>query len=1065
MNMSLDLKIKNQQLKLLQENNFLFPDEDCNIIIPYLPSGYKDYSNNGYVQGQKLIDNYLTYKRLWTGNDAFTITWKGSTYMTKNPDSNINLKINWQLGEYILGYNESHYSSVDITDDSALTDYKKTVAENTITFRIRADKYDLNENYKYMFYKVPEISNNIIYRVVSLDTEYIGRTKVCYVLTLKSLQQELENTGRAKQQNIMNSAPGSGYYDPLILEDGKEYKETETLKRIDRTRWLTIDYTKYINNPVKYVVVKAFGLCWFNSFSCVGRRVNRLDDMTTYTTPRLIFPINYVQASTPTLYRTQTAEDNYYWLNGTLTIQFTKDMYEAMQDFMDVNKVWTNQGIVQYQQKGDTKEPESTNPKTNGVYSYTLYGNTQEIGGKLVYKPWKFGLDREINYDTTGVMGCETTTYMRGKDRFIHDYNWAAYWCHKAYSVVPLGIENTMTFGNMVGGGLQTAMSGGIANIITGGILFGIGILGSMFSKVANKNLKNGICGMIPAKLFDFMANEASGSLGNKVANVNWFKLSYLMGGEENDFIKFFNTSTMNTSFQAELTDLFEKNNIRYETTYIGQTKKENGDKIFDNGNPLLVNGDETLVELGTDNIGFIIDSFNIQAIYSGDYSVEFLNKDKEVIWSTIIQSQAKWSGSIREWNTWQDTSIYGVENIYLDEPVKWPEYPAIPDIGTSTGDISIPLDAEFKVVDTREMDNSFNDYDLQKKFTTKEIYEQSTQMKELNWELNVYDSYFNKKISYGNQMGDGYKKMKIYRIGKTDGTNQIMKYTKDTSGQDGWNIKQLIFTNRTEISPDFFWEVYNEIKLTIYDGSGTLTLVFNKDNYSDQSLKTHNKDLATSVWFQQGLHPNAKQRITEVMHVRNNYYNTTGTSQLFDAHWWFGQPIYTKNHTFYEYKSWIEFDKDKVYLHFSLENSILYVDFDASKYPNDKIYYQYVIQPNTKVNTQYNYPAWTNDVLKDGTIYEANLVSKDNVNYIDRLNTGRYIYQPTLTIHQRGTNEGQKIYNYITMETRDTNGNNPYSELYVGLQLKEISAVRNLQQAEIYKDSIIMSMETNQDK
>lgn len=918
--MSSDLAIKNKQLKLLQENNFLFPDEDCNIIIPYLPSGYKDYSNNGYVQGQKLIDNYLTYKRIWTGNDAFTITWKGSTYITKDPDSNINLKINWQLGEYILGYNESHYSSVDITDDSALTDYKKTVAENTITFRIRADKYDLNENYKYMFYKVPEISNNIIYRVVSLDTEYIGRTKVCYVLTLKSLQQELENTGRARQQNIMNSAPGSGYYDPLIIEN-ENFKPTEQqlekgiYQKIDRTRWLTYNQDYFINNPVKKVVVKAFGLCWFNSFSCVGRRVSKYDDMTTYQTQSLIFPIEYVQASTPTLYRTQTAEDNYYWLTAAVNINFTDEAYNKMKDFLEINKVWPSQGIIEWD-----GTPENTNQKTGDVYRNTLYGNAVNIAGEIVYKPWRFDITNEKTYDNSGVFGCENVCYMSGKDRAIHDYNWAAYWCHKAYSVIPLGKENTITFGNMVGGGLQTIMGGGVANVIAGAFLFCIGILGSMFNKVANKNIKNGISGMIPAKLFEFMKSEASASLGNSIAGTSWAKLSYLMNSEENDFIKFFNTSTMNTSFQAELTDLFVKDNKTYWTAYIGQERDEKGNNIKPDGRALWVNGKESLQKMPDDNVGFIIDSFNIQAIYDGDYSVEFLNDKDEVVWSAIIQSQARWSGSIRQWNTWQDTSIYGRENVFLDDPLPWPEYPQIPNLQEGKN-IDMDINAEFKIFNSKEYESfTFNEiaqqFDGGYQLVNGTTYVVGTK----TYHFFVYDS--NKNIVYNSQR-DNPDGIKFWQRTLGDPNNkQIARFEKNmnSTGGQGWTTKQLIMTNDFYIDPNDFFEIYPQIDITINNGLSDFVISLNKDNWNNQEIRQNDIFLQNSVWHYPAETEYGNYRNTvSVFYVRHNI-DTFRTIFL-------QQPFFTRNHPFYEYKLFLTFDDNKVYLNFEFVKCTFYIN------------------------------------------------------------------------------------------------------------------------------------------
>lgn len=684
--MSADIKLKQVQLQLLQENEFLVPDEECNVIIPYVPSGYEDYSNLGFVKGQYKIDNFLTYKRLYTGNDAFIITWKGSTSIAPALNDKGQIHINWNLGEYILGYNEGHSSDVGFENDASFSEYKKHSVSNTLTFRIRADKYDLDENYKYLFYKVPEISKDILYRVVSLETEYIGRVKVCYVLTLQSLQQDLENTGRAKSQNVMSNAPGQGYYDPIVLYEEPQNKVLPFVK-IDKERILSVDESKFINNPVKKIVVKMFGLGILMNFTMVGRKIYKNDAMSVYGIPRLVFPMNFKQATTPTLYRTQSAVDNFYFVWGlNPVIQFNKDIFNAIKDMTDVNKTWTQQGIFTLPGQPTIEDGVAntglqcmiTNPKeSDGTFKYTLYGYVTPSTETPypIHNPWEFTINEDIVGDNKGVFG-SAIQYVIKKDktRNIHDYLWDSYWLNKKISVLPLDKKSTLTFGSALGTGFFGLLSGKTAGIIAGSILFSIGLLGTILTDVPKRNLTNTLCGIFPASMLDFMTAEASVSLPKAVTQTAWFKMSYFLNDDEQDFLTFFNTQTMNTSFEATLTDLFEKDGKTYETTLIGQTKHEDGSKIFNDGSQLLIGGGEQLKEIADNDEGFIIDSFNLQSIFSGDFSVEFLDKDREVIWSGVYQSEAKWTGSIREINTWRNTSIYGRENIFLEEPKPWPE-------------------------------------------------------------------------------------------------------------------------------------------------------------------------------------------------------------------------------------------------------------------------------------------------------------------------------------------------------------------------------------------------------
>lgn len=58
------MHIKNLERKIKDYNENLTLFDQQFVIIPYLASGYIDYSNFGQVSQQRLIDNYETYKRL-----------------------------------------------------------------------------------------------------------------------------------------------------------------------------------------------------------------------------------------------------------------------------------------------------------------------------------------------------------------------------------------------------------------------------------------------------------------------------------------------------------------------------------------------------------------------------------------------------------------------------------------------------------------------------------------------------------------------------------------------------------------------------------------------------------------------------------------------------------------------------------------------------------------------------------------------------------------------------------------------------------------------------------------
>lgn len=666
-----DMKMKSIERKMKDFNSSLTDFENQFVIIPYQPSGYIDYSNFGQVNNQLKIDQFETYKRLYTGNDAFIVTWKNSIdfdYSNQNTSDSTTKSINlkFQVGEAMLGWLEDSTSDNEISNDNSFSEYKSQKTITSYTFRINASKFELTENYTYYFYKVPEISNQILFKVVSLEKEYLGKELMCYVLRLESLQDTLANTGRAKQQNVMPNAPGQGYLQPKVVYKKDYQLEEEAVAGTDYVdlydRYVIPDKIYIQNNPVKKVVLKLFGLATLCNFTMIGRRAYLGGKFTDYGSPRLIFPINFSTPTTETLYRTQQAETNFYWaVNMYPEINFSGEVFDRLKSFLDFNQFWSQQGLMRL----DKDSTQATNPQNNGNYLYQLYGQQTSSG----YQKWIFSFpERDI---ITSYTYGTASTYKVGGNKIIHNHMFDSYWVQKQVSVLPLKSTNTLNFGWTIGSAYAASVA---RNVITAFSLLLIGIGATLYQQYTALKFQ-GIFGCIPASLCDFIIQEVNTTMTTD----NNLKLSYFMNSESTDngdFATFFKVSSLNTSFEAELTDIIVgtgNDTGEYTTDMIGQTTDSSGKEI-NGGNPLLMNGSYELKELQEENLGFIIDSFNLQAIFSGDFSVEFLDLNGEVIWSGVYQSQAKWTGSIRELNTWKDTSIFGRENRYLGKPLAWPK-------------------------------------------------------------------------------------------------------------------------------------------------------------------------------------------------------------------------------------------------------------------------------------------------------------------------------------------------------------------------------------------------------
>ncbi|MBR2708621.1 MAG: hypothetical protein IKE90_04230, partial [Bacilli bacterium] len=118
----------------------------------------------------------------------------------------------YQLGDFFLGIIETNNFSNNLERDTAFSDYIKQEQVNTITFRVH-NIFDINDNYNFYLYKIPELSKSTLYRIESIEKDFAVGTKelLGYVITFRTINQELATTGKSKQQNISNSAPGQGY--------------------------------------------------------------------------------------------------------------------------------------------------------------------------------------------------------------------------------------------------------------------------------------------------------------------------------------------------------------------------------------------------------------------------------------------------------------------------------------------------------------------------------------------------------------------------------------------------------------------------------------------------------------------------------------------------------------------------------------------------------------------------------------------------------------------------------------------------------------------------------------
>ena len=377
------------------------------VIVPYQISGFIDYTNRGASNQVVSPQDFETFKRIWTGNDACVINWKNSINLTQNNKTK-EMEVKFQLGEVFLGVLETNYNENRVQKDVSFNEYIAQDIESRLTFRVD-NRFKIDDYYQLMFYKIPEITGSTLYRIETIEKDFVGRELVGYVITFKSVNQDFSNTGRARQQNIMPNSPGQGYLECIVedeqwperlgdkwndLVEGKDYYKFFG-------RYITADYQKTLNRPVSKVVCRLLGNGILNTFVMEGRPIIQGDSLEKYRPQRLLFPYNFTNPTTPNLFHTQNNSNNLYFGDFKPTLQYFKDLMASIKDSLTPVNQWKYQGWLSY----TYSDLITTNPLKDGTYTYDLYGYL-ERAETINRIPWIFNTPpKQIN--TSGIYGVE----------------------------------------------------------------------------------------------------------------------------------------------------------------------------------------------------------------------------------------------------------------------------------------------------------------------------------------------------------------------------------------------------------------------------------------------------------------------------------------------------------------------------------------------------------------------------------------------------------------------------------------------------------------------------------
>lgn len=652
------------------------------VVIPYLLSGNIDYSNLGLVNERINPESVETFKRIFTGNDCINIKWKDSITLNQSED-NTSASFKYSIGDYFIGILENHNSVGEINKDISYSDYTNQQIKKSINLRVEANLFNISDYHQLMLFKIPELTGQALLKLSNIERVFEMKELMFYQLTFETINQELASSGKARLQNINNAGVGEGYIQPKIYTQAEwdAIKDDEALnflttkaKLLPNGDVLSCDI-QYLNaHPAKKVVFKAFGNAILSWVNCIGRPVGGSDNPSTYRQPRLLFPMNLEQASTITLHRTQNNSANMYFGEFAPTLDFYKDWLQNIKDSMTIANKWNYYGFLKF----NYNDLAATNPKENNNYKYTIYGTTDNTGGSG-YTQWTFSNPNPGQIDNEGNYGASANYTLRSGSDLIHNHMWDNYWTQKKMTTLPLSESSTLTFTSLITAGLGVGASAGfyksgrfktlsILSLVAGAALLGVGIGATLANKMRFQKNPS-FRGIVNADFIELTKNQFSSDAGGG-GFTNKIPFNSLINDEESPNSAFFSANTLNTSFQATLTDSFMKSGVKYNTINIGQSKLEDNTPI--NGAPLLISGGETLTP--SSSVGFIIDEIQFQGIINDDVSIEFLDTNDNVIWSGIFQSQGKWSKSPREITNVFNLSTLGREDLFYNKPLPYPQ-------------------------------------------------------------------------------------------------------------------------------------------------------------------------------------------------------------------------------------------------------------------------------------------------------------------------------------------------------------------------------------------------------
>lgn len=633
-----------KKLELTKDNSFLvFPFE--------LVAGYITSTENGLRQNDNInIEDYSNFQRVFTGLENMLAKWD-EAYEVKKVNANDGfLTKTYKVGRNLRAFIPNESLGASFEPSSISNDFLTEFTDEEFTMHAYED---IKESDLFKLFIIPELREEK-WLYISNAERFFHNGKFHHIeITMTTLNNKVAKSGRSIESFIQRGAPGEGYAWPLV-DFNQDVKLGDVRNR---------------DVPITSVQIEMAGPAAINTIVAYGRPtiqkvVNGITESTfnpKIEAPRLLLPLRYETAIPSPENTRPSAETDYYYGNFKPTLQESyKDWKDQMQGSFSLEERNKYEGVL----IGDTlAKLRLSNPiDSKGTHTHELWDNN-----------WLIDLDQ--TYDTSTNNIAESSITLKGNYKsseiLAHQFFITSY-----LTSLPLTVQQNVAWRIQ-----NLPIIGGYISKLTLGIPIG-------WQNLAIRLAMPSVNFFVPSSIAEY-GNVLKGD-GTPSTDV-WIPLETFTAERKDQATEYSGINATGTIFKVQLTHRFKKtiNGALYtfDTKDLGQThptSDDNGKSITGNL-PTYLLWDGTCQPTDRGNVpGYVIDISHFKSLAKLDYRLTFFSNDAQV-WSGTYQTQAEFTGSIRDWTNIVKMSNWKEDN---NQVVSYPKSIVAPNPPNSTSPV-----------------------------------------------------------------------------------------------------------------------------------------------------------------------------------------------------------------------------------------------------------------------------------------------------------------------------------------------------------------------------------------